>query len=80
MTSVNIDVESTTVNPLLWIAVVTAICLFSAILGYIISNETGVEPGFFERPEAGGYGVTADGSSNPDLDKNLQDYYNDLSQ
>ena len=64
----------------LWVAIVLVTSVLGYLLGYVVSAKTGVEPGFFERPEAGGYGVTADKSAAPGLDKDMQEYYNSLSE
>ena len=64
----------------LWIAIVLAAFALSYMLGYVVSEKTGVEPGFFEQPEAGGYGVTAEKSDAAGLDENLQDYYKNLAE
>ena len=63
----------------LWFAIVAATFVLSYMLGYVVSAKTGVEPGFFERPEAGGYGVTAEAAA-PGLDKDLQNYYKNLTE
>ncbi|WP_455222751.1 hypothetical protein [Kaarinaea lacus] len=72
--------EKTVVRPRLWIAIVTTTFILSYLLGYVVSAKTGVEPGFFEQPESGGYGVVAEKSAAPGLDKDLQDYYKNLTE
>ena len=69
---------TTTVRGYLWLAIVIATFILSYLLGYVVSAKTGVEPGFFEAPEAAGYGVTAEKSAAPGLDKELQDHYQQL--
>ena len=64
----------------LWTAIVAAAFLLSYLLGYVVSAKTGVEPGFFDKPEAGGYGAGAEASVTPGLDKDLQDHYSDLTE
>lgn len=64
----------------LWIAIVATAFLLSYLLGYMVSAETGVEPGFFEKPEAGGYGAGAEASAAPGLDQSLQDHYSDMAE
>lgn len=71
--------ENAAVRSRLWIAIVASAFLFCYMLGYIVSAKTGVEPGFFEQPEAGGYGVAAEKSSASGLDKDMQDYYKNLT-
>ncbi len=49
------------------------------LLGFNVSSSTGVEPGFFETAEAGGYGASAGGAKAPEgLSEDLADYYSDL--
>ncbi len=53
---------------------------FGFLLGFNISTSTGVEPGFFDKPEAGGYGAGAGGAKVPEgLSEELADYYSDLA-
>jgi hypothetical protein len=73
------DEGKTIVSSRLWFAIVATAFILSYMLGYVVSAKTGVEPGFFERPEAGGYGVAAETSAAPGLDENLQDYYKNLT-
>ncbi|WP_455208254.1 hypothetical protein [Kaarinaea lacus] len=77
MTSTN--EEKTVPSSRLWFAIVAAAFILSYLLGYVVSAKTGVEPGFFERPEAGGYGVAAETVA-PGLDKDLQNYYKNLTE
>jgi len=70
--------DESPVKTRLWLAVVLSIIILSYLLGFVISSSTGVEPGFFEQPEAGGYGTTSEKKSVPGLDENLQKYYKDL--
>ena len=72
--------ESTAVRHRLWFAIVTTAFILSYLLGYIVSAKTGVEPGFFEAPEAAGYGVAADKTAAPGLDQDLQKHYQDLAE
>jgi hypothetical protein len=71
--------ETTAPRSSLWFAIVGAAFILSYLLGYVVSSKTGVEPGFFERAEAGGYGVTTEKSEAAGLDKDLQDYYKTLT-
>ena len=70
--------ESTNIRHRLWFAIVITAFILSYLLGYIVSAKTGVEPGFFEAPEAAGYGVAADKTAAPGLDQDLQKHYQDL--
>lgn len=49
------------------------------LLGFNISSSTGVEPGFFEIAEAGGYGAGAESNVPKGLSQDLQEYYSDLA-
>lgn len=55
------------------VVLVATLCGFAA--GYGISLRTGIEPGYFEAPEAGGYGVAPGG---PRISDDLKKYYEDL--
>jgi hypothetical protein len=59
-----------------WIAITVAALALSFTAGYRISARTGVQPGYFEAVEAGGYGgeeTTIEGISTEQ-----QDYYKNL--
>jgi len=56
------------------------VAVMGFMLGFNISNNTGVEPGFFEIAEAGGYGAGAESNVPEGLSKDLQDYYSDLAE
>ncbi|MEJ2181643.1 MAG: hypothetical protein P8Y28_14735 [Gammaproteobacteria bacterium] len=71
---------NTSASPRLWIAIVITAFILSYLLGYVVSAKTGVEPGFFDKPEAGGYGAGTEASVAPGLDKDLQDHYSDLAE
>lgn len=70
--------EKSVVRTRLWLAIAITTSLLAYLLGYVISSKTGVEPGFFEQPEAGGYGVAAEKPAAAGLEKDVQDYYSDL--
>ena len=59
------------------VVVTTAIAF---LFGYNISQNTGVEPGFFEIAEAGGYGAGAESKAPEGLSSDLQEYYSDLAE
>lgn len=50
------------------------------LLGYSVSDSTGVEPGYFDAAEAGSYGVAEAVVSDDGLSKEDQDYYDSLTQ
>jgi hypothetical protein len=59
----------------LWTAIVLVVTLFGFVLGYAVSSRTGVEPGYFDAPEAGGYGVAP---SAPKVSEELRKHYEGL--
>ena len=64
----------------LWVLIVIVAFFLSALVGYNISLETGVEPGFFEAPEAGGYGAGAGAAAPEGIDSEFQEYYQELAK
>lgn len=62
----------------LWVAIVVVSALFGFAAGYAVSARTGVEPGYFEAPEAGGYGVPP--SSGPKMSDDLRKYYEEIAK
>ncbi len=60
----------------LWAAIALSAALLGFIVGYAVSARTGIEPGYFEAAEAGGYGVPA--SAKPKASEDLQKYYENL--
>lgn len=63
----------------LWIMTVLAGSVLAGLLGYATSSQTGVEPGYFEAAEGGGYGAPAAAQGGAEeLDPELQDYYDSL--
>ena len=60
-----------------WSATVLAATLCGFVAGYGISQHTGIEPGYFEAPEAGGYGVAPSG---PKMSDELKKYYEGLAK
>ena len=61
----------------LWTAIVVISALFGFAAGYGVSLSTGIEPGYFEAPEAGGYGVAPSG---PKMSEELKKYYEGLAK
>ena len=65
----------------LWLANTLVVGLLAFFLGYGVSAETGVEPGYFDAVETGGYGVGAAGEAATEgISEDLQNYYNSLSE
>ena len=64
----------------LWVLTVVVGSVLAGLLGYATSSRTGVEPGYFEAAEAGGYGAPAggEGGGAEELDPALQEYYENL--
>ena len=60
-----------------WIAIIVISALFGFAAGYGVSLRTGIEPGYFEAPEAGGYGVAPSG---PKMSEELRKYYEGLAK
>ncbi len=65
---------------MLWVTIVITTSIFSALLGYYASSKTGIEPGFFDTAEAGGYGaVGSEGDTEAvGIDDEMKDYYKNL--
>jgi hypothetical protein len=59
-----------------WILLTVVIWVLGAIAGYAVSVKSGVQVGYFESAEAGGYGSTGD--SVEGIDTQTQDYYKNL--
>jgi hypothetical protein len=64
----------------LWVMIVIVATVCAGLFGYAVSSQTGVEPGYFEAAEAGGYGAGAGGgdSGAEGMDQELQEYYKSL--
>ena len=60
-----------------WTVVVLVTTLCGFVAGYGVSLRTGIEPGYFEAPEAGGYGVAPSG---PKMSDELKKYYEGLAK
>jgi hypothetical protein len=59
-----------------WIIIAAVIWCIAVFAGYRVSSATGVQVGYFEAAEAGGYGAPSDTVEG--IDKQTQDYYKDL--
>lgn len=62
----------------LWIVLAVIAGLLGFLGGYKLSYSTGVQPGYFEAAEAGGYG--GGGDKVEGLDKATVDYYKSLQK
>ena len=73
----NVRPEGAATRAGLWFAIVVVSSLFGFAAGYGVSARTGVEPGYFEAPEAGGYGVAPSG---PKMSDEMRKYYEGLAK
>ncbi len=64
----------------LWVMTVAVAGAVAFLLGYAISSQTGVEPGYFEAAETGGYGVPSKDTGGQALEGKMKDYYRNLSE
>lgn len=62
----------------LWITLAVVVGLLGFFAGYKASYSTGMQPGYFEAAEAGGYG--GGGDKVEGLDKATTDYYKSLQK
>lgn len=62
------------------VSLVVIMTAITFLLGFNISSKTGVEPGFFEIAEAGGYGAGTESKAPEGLSEDLQEYYSDLNE
>ena len=72
--------EEVTLNNRFWIIIVTVSFMLAFLVGYNSSIGTGVEPGYFEAPDAGGYGAGAESKAPAGISDEMQDYYKELSE
>lgn len=54
--------------------------MLAFLIGYNSSIGTGVEPGYFEAPDAGGYGAGAEGAAPAGISDEMQKHYQDLGE
>jgi len=73
----DVQQEQQQANAGLWAAIVLIATLLGFVLGYSVSSGTGVEPGYFDAPEAGGYGV-APTAATPGMSEEVRKYYEGL--
>ncbi len=64
----------------LWVMTILVVSLMSFFVGYSISMETGVEPGFFEAVETGSYGAGAGSEGTEGISPEYEKYYQDLTK
>ena len=59
-----------------WVAIAVIVWILGFAGGYAISSGTGIQPGYFEAAEAGGYGGGE--TAIEGISKEVQDYYKNL--
>jgi len=59
-----------------WVLISLAVWVASFAAGFAVSKSTGVQPGYFEAAEAGGYGGGE--TSIEGIDQKMQDHYKNL--
>ncbi len=64
----------------LWVMTIIVASLLSFFVGYSVSEETGVEPGFFEAVETGSYGGGAGSGGTEGISSEYEKYYQDLTK
>lgn len=64
----------------LWVSIVGTAAIIAYTLGFVVSKGTGVEPGFFEKAESGGYGVSGGDSAVEGVSEEMANYYNELKE
>ena len=64
----------------LWVLTILVASLMSFFVGYSLSKDTGIEPGFFEAVETGGYGAGPEGEGTEGLSSEFEKYYQDLTK
>ncbi len=65
---------------ILWSLTVLATTLLAFLAGYVVSTDTGIEPGYFEAAEAGSYGAPAsEGEVIEGISEEEADYYKELT-
>lgn len=67
-------------NNKLWILIVALSFALASLIGYSASSKTGVEPGYFEAPDAGGYGASTEGAAPEGISSETQEYYKGLTE
>jgi len=61
-----------------WVAIVLTAGVLGFLSGYSVSTHTGVEPGYFDAPEAAGYGA-AEAAAPEGISEEEQEYYKSLT-
>ena len=61
-----------------WIAMFVAAFAVGAVLGFGMSDATGIQPGYFEKQEAPAYGVSEVKALGSDLGKEYEEHFKKL--
>jgi hypothetical protein len=61
-----------------WIAMFVAAFAVGALLGFGMSDATGIQPGYFEKQEAPAYGVSEVKALGSDLGKEYEEHFKKL--
>lgn len=64
----------------LWVMTILVASSLSFFVGYSVSQETGVEPGFFEAVETGSYGAAAGSEGIEGISSEYEKYYQNLTK
>ncbi len=64
----------------LWALTALTTAVLAFFIGYAVSSGTGVEPGYFEAAEAGGYGAAEESPGAAGVDEDIQNYYEELAK
>jgi hypothetical protein len=61
-----------------WIAAILGIFILGSLLGFSTSNNTGIQPGYFEKQEAPAYGVAEAKSLGSDFGSEFEEHFKNL--
>ncbi len=69
-----------TLRTVLWALTALTTGVLAFFIGYAVSTATGVEPGYFEAAETGGYGAAEEGPVAAGVSDEMQEYYEELAK
>lgn len=61
-----------------WLMAALVVLILFFVVGFKVSFDSGIQPGYFEKQEAPAYGVGGGTGLGVDLDKEAEEYYKDL--
>ncbi|GBE43706.1 hypothetical protein BMS3Bbin10_01787 [bacterium BMS3Bbin10] len=64
----------------IWVMIISVAGVLSFLVGYSVSESTGVEPGFFEAVETGSYGAGPGGGATEGVSAEDEKYYQELGK